>query len=138
MSRRKKRPCGLHYVRKSKISPYFIGYRRERKATSDYHCPFRLCCSLLGGCLPPAEGVPPGVFHGFMGSRTPAVRSMSATGARPVHTLCAENYNSLDGSALGGSGLQMQPAAPSQSGASVCQSSQSLSQSSMVPVRGSS
>lgn len=63
---------------------------------------------------------------------------MSATGARPVGTLCAEDCDSLDGSALGGCGHQMQPATPSQSGASVCQSSQSLSQSSMVPVRGSS
>lgn len=63
---------------------------------------------------------------------------MSATGARPVHTLCAENCDSLDGSALGGCGLQMRPAAPSQSGTSVCQSSQSLAQSSIVPVRGSS
>lgn len=138
MSIRKKRPCGLHYVRKSKISPYFIGYRRELKPISYYRCPFRLCCSLLGGCLPPAEGVPPGVFHGFMGSRPPAVRSISATGARPVVTLCAEDCDSLDGSALEGCGLQMQPAASSQSGASVCQSSQSLAQSSIVPVRGSS
>lgn len=81
MSKRKKRPYGLHYVRKSEISPYFIGYRREHKPISDYHCPFRLCCSLLGGRLPPAEGVPPGVFHGFMGSRPPAVRSKCATGA---------------------------------------------------------